>query len=114
MPRRAERCHTALPHRRGQRPQAEHSAPAEILKFCRLELGGNQYEDLERALARLPATNIRITNLKGSREGRDRRATETFPLIGRYKVVSRTNQDRVDQVETEIPGSGAPMESRPS
>lgn len=85
-------------------PQIYRPAAAEILKFCRRELGGKQYEDLERALARLQATNIRITNLKGDRDGRDRRATESFPLIGRYKVVSRTNQDRIDQVEIEIPG----------
>lgn len=85
-------------------PQVYRPAAAEILKFCRRELGGKQYEDLERALARLQATNIRITNLKAGREGRDRRATESFPLIGRYKVVSRTNMDRIDQVEIEIPG----------
>ncbi|MBY3027408.1 replication initiator protein A [Rhizobium leguminosarum] len=85
-------------------PQVYRPAAAEILKFCRRELGGNQYKDLERALARLQATNIRITNLKGDREGRDRRATESFSLIGRYKVVSRTKRDRIDQVEIEIPG----------
>lgn len=85
-------------------PQVYRPAAAEILKFCRRELGGKQYEDLERALARLQATNIRITNLKGDRDARDRRATESFPLIGRYKVVSRTFQDRIDQVEIEIPG----------
>ena len=82
-------------------PLVYQPAAAEILKFCRRELGGKQYDDLERALARLQATNIRITNLKA---GRDRRATESFPLIGRYKVVSRTSQDRIDLVEIEIPG----------
>lgn len=82
-------------------PQVYRPAAAEILKFCRRDLGGKQYIELERALARLQATNIRITNLKG--EGKDRRATESFPLIGRYKVVSRTNQDRIDQVEIEVP-----------
>lgn len=85
-------------------PQVYRPAAAEILKFCRRELGGKQYEDLERALARLQATHIRITNLKGGEGRRDRRETESFPLIGRYKVVSRTNQDRIDQVEIEIPG----------
>ena len=85
-------------------PRVYRPAAAEILKFCRRELGGKQYEDLERALARLQATNIRITNLKGDKDVRDRRATESFPLIGRYKVVSRTNQDRIDQVEIEVPG----------
>ncbi|MDH6298810.1 replication initiator protein A [Agrobacterium fabrum] len=75
---------------------------SEILKFCRRELGGKQYEDLERALARLQATHIRITNIKGN-NGRERRATESFNLIGRWKVVSRTNQDRIDRIEIEIP-----------
>lgn len=84
-------------------PRVYRPAAAEILKFCRRELGGKQYEDLERALARLQATHIRITNLKGDKDARDRRATESFPLIGRYKVVSRTSQDRIDQVEIEIP-----------
>ncbi|KQZ56261.1 replication protein [Rhizobium sp. Root149] len=85
-------------------PQVYRPSAAEILKFCRRELGGKQYEDLERALARLQATHIRITNLKGGEGRRDRRETESFPLIGRYKVVSRTSQDRIDQVEIEIPG----------
>lgn len=85
-------------------PQVYRPSAAEILKFCRRELGGKQYQDLERALARLQATHIRITNLKGGEGRRDRRETESFPLIGRYKVVSRTSQDRIDQVEIEIPG----------
>lgn len=84
-------------------PRVYRPAATEILKFCRRELGGKQYDDLERALARLQATHIRITNLKGDKDARDRRATESFPLIGRYKVVSRTNQDRIDQVEIEVP-----------
>lgn len=83
-------------------PPIYRPAAAEILKFCRRELGGKQYEGLERALARLQATHIRITNTKAG-SGRDRRATESFPLIGRYKVVSRTAQDRIDQVEIDIP-----------
>jgi plasmid replication initiation protein len=79
-------------------------AAAEILKFCRRELGGKQYEDLERALDRLQATRIKITNLTPSRDkSGKRRETESFPLIGRYKVVSRTAQDRIDQVEIDIP-----------
>jgi plasmid replication initiation protein len=74
-------------------------AAAEILKFCRRELGGKQYLDLERALDRLQATRVKITNLHGGK----RRETQSFPLIGRYKVVSRTTQDRIDQIEIEIP-----------
>lgn len=75
-------------------------AAAEILKFCRRDLGGKQYLELERALDRLQATRIKITNLSTSTK---RRETEAFPLIGRYKVVSRTAQDRIDQVEIDIP-----------
>lgn len=87
-------------------PRTYRPAAAEILKFCRRELGGKQYEDLERALDRLQATRIKITNLKADRAARDginRRETESFPLIGRYKVVTRTSQDRIDQVEIDIP-----------
>jgi hypothetical protein len=72
---------------------------SEILKFCRREPGGKQYLELERALDRLQATRIKITNLDGGR----RRETEAFPLIGRYKVVSRTNTDRIDRMEIDIP-----------
>lgn len=88
-------------------PRTYRPAAAEILKFCRRELGGKQYEDLERALDRLQATRIKITNLsanrEGGRRGGKRRETESFPLIGRYKVVSRTTQDRIDKVEIDIP-----------
>lgn len=84
-------------------PRVYRPAAAEILKFCRRELGGKQYEDLEKALDRLAATRIRITNLKNGAGKRERRETESFPMIGRYKVVSRTSQDRIDLVEIEIP-----------
>ena len=75
-------------------------AAAELLKFCRRELGGKQYLELEKALDRLQATRIKITNLSDGK----RRETEAFPLIGHFKVVSRTAQDKIDQVEIEIPG----------
>jgi plasmid replication initiation protein len=78
-------------------------AASEILKFCRRELGGKQYLDLERALDRLQATRIKITNLTGGKRRETHRETQSFPLIGRYKVVSRTSQDRIDQIEIEIP-----------
>ncbi|ACB97418.1 replication initiator protein A [Beijerinckia indica] len=85
-------------------PRVYRPAASEILKFCRRELGGKQYEDLERALDRLQATRIKITNLSTKDTGRSkRRETESFPLIGRYKVVSRTSHDRIDQVEIDIP-----------
>lgn len=72
---------------------------AQILKFCRRGQGGKQYLELERALDRLQATRIKIVNLGDGK----RRDAESFPFIGRYKVVSRTAQDNIDQVEIEIP-----------
>ncbi len=84
-------------------PRTYRPAASEILKFCRRELGGKQYEDLERALDRLQATRIKITNLSSDKAKTRRRETEAFPLIGRYKVVSRTSADRIDQVEIDIP-----------
>jgi hypothetical protein len=55
--------------------------------------------ELERALDRLQATRIKIINLSGGK----RRETQSFPLIGRYKVVSRTAQDKIELVEIDIP-----------
>ena len=82
-------------------PRTYRPSAAEILRFCRRELGGRQYLDLERALDRLQATRIKITNLSGN--GGPRRETEAFPLIGRYKVVSRTSKERIDLIEIDIP-----------
>ncbi|WP_158555199.1 replication initiator protein A [Fulvimarina endophytica] len=72
----------------------------DLLKFCQRASGGKQYLELENALDRLQATRIKITNLQDT----DRRETESFPLIGRFRVVSRTRQNRVERVEIEIPG----------
>jgi plasmid replication initiation protein len=80
-------------------PKIYRPTASQILKFCRREQGGKQYLELENALDRLQATRIKIVNLKDSR----RRDTESFPLIGRYKVVSRTSLDTIDQIEIEIP-----------
>ncbi len=84
-------------------PRTYRPAAADILKFCRRTLGGKQYRDLERSLDRLQATRIKITNLSTDSNRTSRRATESFPLIGRYKVVSRTTMDRIDLVEIDIP-----------
>lgn len=72
---------------------------AQILKFCRREQGGKQALELEKALDRLQATRIKIVNLGDGK----RRDAESFPLIGRYKAVSRTTQDKIEQLEIEIP-----------
>lgn len=82
-----------LPPRR-YRPSA-----SDILRFCRRTQGGKQHEQLEQSLDRLQATRIKIINHSGGK----RRETESFPLIGRYRVVSWTNKNRIELVEVEIP-----------
>ncbi|WP_062120808.1 replication initiator protein A [Aureimonas sp. AU40] len=100
----AEMRDYGIAQKKGLRPtipaRVYRPAAAELLKFCRRDLGGKQYLELEKALDRLQATRIKITNLSDGR----RRETEAFPLIGHFKVVSRTVQDKIDQVEIEIPG----------
>lgn len=86
-------------HRRTLPPKTFRPTAAEILKFCRREQGGKQYVDLEKALDRLAATRIRITNLTGG----GRRAHQNFPLIGNFRVLSRTQQDKIDQIEINVP-----------
>jgi len=100
----AEMREYGIAQKKGLRPDIPariyRPAAAELLKFCRRDLGGKQYLELEKALDRLQATRIKITNLSDGK----RRETEAFPLIGHFKVVSRTVQDKIDQVEIEIPG----------
>ncbi len=72
---------------------------SQILKFCRRGNGGKQYVELEKALDRLQDTRIKIINFKEN----VRRATETFSLIDRYRVLSRTTSDKIDHVEIHIP-----------
>lgn len=74
---------------------------SQILRYCQREQGGKQYADLEKALDRLQATRYKITNLTDTQKRRA--SVEAFTLIGRYKVVSRTNTDTIDEVEIEIP-----------
>ncbi|MBS0232547.1 MAG: replication initiator protein A [Proteobacteria bacterium] len=81
-------------------PRTYRPSAAEILKFCRRGQGGRQYAELESALDRLQATRYKITNRT---HNNTRRAAESFPLIGRFKIVSRTSNDKIDQVEIEIP-----------
>ncbi|MDQ8699255.1 replication initiator protein A [Hyphomicrobium sp. LHD-15] len=81
-------------------PRTFRPSAADILRYCRREQGGKQYLELEKALDRLQATRYKITNLT---TGNKRRASESFPLIGRYKVVSRTRMDRIDEIEIDIP-----------
>lgn len=72
---------------------------AHILKFCRRSDGGKSYEDLEAALDRLTKTTIKVTNLASGK----RREVDSRPLIGGYRVVSRTGTNKIDQIEITIP-----------
>lgn len=93
-----------ISEKRGLRPslpaRTYRPSAAQIFKFCRREKGGRQYAQLEASLDRLQATRYKITNLT---QNNTRRASEAFPLIGRYKVVSRTRSGMVDEVEIEFP-----------
>lgn len=80
-------------------PKMYQPTATQILKFCRREDGGRQYEQLEKALDRLQSTNIKIVNFRPDA----RRETETFSLIQRYKVLSRTANDKIERVLIEIP-----------
>lgn len=81
-------------------PRVYRPKASDILRFCRRDRGGKQYAQLESALDRLQATRYKITNLT---HNNSRRASEAFPLIGRFKVVSRTLNNFIDEVEIEIP-----------
>lgn len=81
-------------------PRIFRPSAADILRYCRREQGGKQYAELEKALDRLQATRYKITNLTDIHK---RRAAEAFPLIGHYKVVSRTTNDTIEEIEIEIP-----------
>lgn len=81
-------------------PRTYRPSAAEILRFCRRDRGGKQYDQLEPSLDRLQATRYKITNLT---HNNTRRAAEAFPLIGRYKILSRTKGNKIDLVEIDIP-----------
>lgn len=80
-------------------PKVYRPSTAQILKFCRRRNGGRQYEEIEAALHRLAKTTISVTNLAGGK----RRRVDTRPLIGEYRVVSKTSSGKVDEIEIAIP-----------
>lgn len=92
--RRHRQGHGPMPSNRF-RPHA-----IEILKFCRLPSGGQQYENLAGALDRLQGTFIKIT--KRGPNAKTRR-TGYFPLIAGAEVISRTDTGKIGQVEIVIP-----------
>lgn len=81
-------------------PRCYRPSIGEILAFTRRGQGGRQYEQIEGSLDRLQATRIKITNLNHASK---RRQSESFPFIGRYKVVSRTKNGKIDTLEVDIP-----------
>ena len=72
---------------------------AHILKFSHRQSGGRQYEEVEEALRRLAKTSITITNLAGG----NRRQVDTRPLLGEYRIISKTKTGKIDQIEIHIP-----------
>ena len=70
----------------------------DILKFTRRNDGSRQVTDVEAALDRLNNTIIKI-----SRENGKFRTTKSEGLISGYTVVSRTDTDKIAQVEIEAP-----------
>jgi len=81
-------------------PRCYRPSIREILNFTRRGGGGRQYEQIEPALDRLQATRIKITNLNHTSK---RRASEAFSFISRYKVISKTKNGNIDQLEIDIP-----------
>lgn len=70
----------------------------DILKFTRRADGSKQVEDVEAALDRLTGTIIKI-----SRENGKLRTTKSEGLISGYSVVSRTDTNKLAQIEIEAP-----------
>lgn len=70
----------------------------DILKFTRRGDGSRQVEEVEGALDRLAGTIIKISREKGKF-----RTTKVEGLISGYSVVSRTDTNKLAQVEIEAP-----------
>jgi len=80
-------------------PKVYRPSSAQILKFCRRSDGGKAYDDLEAALDRLNQTTVKVANLANGK----RREVDSRPLIGGYRVVSRTGTSKIDEIEITIP-----------
>jgi plasmid replication initiation protein len=80
-------------------PKVYRPSASQILKFCRRSDGGKAYSDLEAALDRLTKTSIKIVNLNGGK----RRQVDNRPLIGEYRVLTRTSAKMPDMIEITIP-----------
>lgn len=86
---------------RGEKPTNRFRPHAvEILRFCRLPDGGQQYENLSHALDRLQGTFVKITHTDQSSR---KRRQGYFPLLGGAQVISKTDTGKISQVELIIP-----------
>jgi len=75
----------------------------DILRFCRKGHGGNQADEVERALDRLRGTTIKSVRESVNANGKKLREVEAEGLIGGYRVVSYTDSGRVAELEIETP-----------
>lgn len=89
---------------RGEKPsRVFRPAVADILKFCRRQSGGRQYEEIEGALDRLKNTSIKIVRQRRGRGGRRMRVVEGEGLLSNYRVCSYAQNGAVASVEIEVP-----------
>jgi len=71
---------------------------SDILKFARRGDGSRQVKEVESALDRLRGTTIKTVRDKGKT-----RTTEAEGLISRYRVLSRTDTNKIASLEIEAP-----------
>lgn len=84
---------------KGEKPgKLFRSHVGDILKFTRRGDGSRQAEDVEAALDRLQGTTI-----KSMRKNGKFRTTEAEGLIARYRVLSRTDTEKIGSVEIVAP-----------
>jgi plasmid replication initiation protein len=70
----------------------------ELLKFCRREDGGSNYQYIKKALERLSTTKIKIEKNDGSK-----RRVGMFSLIGDFQILGETEKGTITNVSISIP-----------
>lgn len=76
---------------------------SDILKFARRGDGSRQAEQIEGALDRLKGTTLKTVRDRQTVDGKMTREVEAEGLISSYRVVSRTDTQRISIVEIEVP-----------
>ena len=86
----------------GKKP-GKHFRPhvSEVLKFCRREDGGKQYDSVIGALKRLSTTTVFIERTKDAK-GQSLLETDGESLIGPVKVISNAKTGKVEFVQIKI------------